>query len=252
MSIVNQDQAREVLSTLDRTGVAAATSQLLALPPRDVVVVCREVVLELFKSRRDVTRGLLVGWSGATEAERLARHAPRIHGLEREFLDHARSLYAVVGSLSWPGWAEVRLRLDATARQIGRACAERSSELAVELDAEPLVRAKARWLVAMHALFADDLEPARLHLIEAGRLAEEGGADDEVLLLRGYLLLVQARSEPDDPEIGFEIERICTTLEGDANTVELADQLRTARSALEDVELEATHPLGNKPSSRMT
>ena len=251
MPIVSDEQAQDVLSTLDRAGVAAATNELLALPPRTLVTVCREVVLELLQARRDVTRGLLVGWSGATEAERLAQRAPRIHGLDREFLDHARSLYALVGSLSWPGWAKERLRLDETARQIGRACAERSSELAIELDADPLVRAKARWLVAMHALFADDLEPARLHLIAAGRLAEEGGAPDEARLLQGYLLLVQARSEPDDPEIGFEIERICTTFEADPNTRDFADQLRTARSALEEAGEEATYPLGRESSSRM-
>lgn len=235
---MNDEAARDVLSTLDRTGVATAANQLLTLPPREMVAICRMVVLELLQTRRDVTAGLLIGWSGAAEAERLARTAPTIHGLDREFLDHARSLYGVVGSLSWPGWAHERMRLDETARQVGRACAARSSELAVELAAEPLVRAKARWLVAMHALFADDLEAARLHLIAAGRLAEEGGADDEVKLLRGYLLLVQSRSEPDDPEIGYEIERICASFEAQPGTAEFATQLRTARSALEHADAE--------------
>ena len=232
---MTSEHASIVLTTLDRSGVGMATRRLLALAPRDMVAACRDVVLELFQARRDVTRGLLIGWTGAVDAERLARAAPAIHGLDDEFLDHARSLFALTASLSWSGWGQGHMNLDATGSLIGRACAERASDLATELDAEPLVRAKARWLVAMHALFAEDLETARLHLVAASRLAEGEGAVDEVKLLRGYLMLVQSRGEPDDPEIGYEIERICMSFAADPATEEFAEQLRVARAALEEL-----------------
>lgn len=221
-----------VLNTLDRHGVAVAVARLLDEPPRELVTTCREVTIELFLSRRDVVAGWLIGWPGSVEVERLARRAPAIHGLDREFLDHARSLYATLGSLLWPGWGRQGLRIDRTALAAGRHAAERAHQLTVEIGADDLTVARSRWLVAVHALFAEDLEAARLQLIEASKLTERAGATDENKLVRAYLLMVQERGQPEDPEIGYEIDRIRAEFEKEPGTVEFGEQLSTARSVL--------------------
>lgn len=226
------DSEQHILSEANRHGPAAAVDALLRLRPREAIDACRTLVAHLVNEEHDVATAILVGWAGATHAQRLAQEAPTLHGLNREFTEHARSLFFTLGSLLWPGWGNRDTELDATAKSIGLVCSRRALALTEELAAPEMVRARAHWLVGVHAMFAGDYEGSRSELVAAVRVARDVGSSAEMQLLRAYLLMAQAAAHPDDPEIPYELERFCHAFEQEPETGPFAGQLRTAWSVL--------------------
>ena len=211
---------------------AEAVDALFRLKPRDLVEATRSAVVHLVTEDKDVAAAILLGWSGATRVQALAGAAPRIHGLDVEFAEHARSLFFTLGSLLWPGWGASELELDATARAIGFACAERARRLALEVDVPMLLRSRSHWLVGVHAMFAGEAGRAREELARAARCAEVADAAAEARLLRAYLLMAQAAAEAEDVEIPYELARACRALELEDQIAPFGQQLRVAWMAL--------------------
>lgn len=232
MAATVTDIEREVLTELHRAGPAVAVERMLAMPPRDALEACAAVIVRLARQERRIADAILLGWSGAVHAQALARQAPQLHGLDRELLDRARGLFFTLGSLLWPGWGEADAALDETARQVAVACSERALALAEAIEAPPVLRSRAHWLVGVHALFSGEAERARMELVAAGRWADRAGATQEVRLLRGYLLMAQATAAPSDPEVLYELERLCSALEDDPDAAAFGRQLRVAWSSL--------------------
>lgn len=226
------DAERSILDFARRNAPAEAVDALLELKPRELVEATRTAVVHLVTVEKDPASAILLGWAGATRTQALAREAPSLHGLATEFAEHARSLFFTLGSLLWPGWGAADLSLDGTARAVGRACAERARVLAAELDAPPLLRSRSHWLVGVHATFAGESEVARREIVESARWAERAGADAEVKLLRAYLLMAQSVGQPNDPEIAYELDRVCRGFEAADATAPFGQQLRVAWSAL--------------------
>lgn len=223
---------RSILDLARRNAPAEAVEALLELKPRALVEATRTAVVHLVTVEKDPASAILLGWAGATRTQTLAREAPALHGLGSEFSEHARSLFFTLGSLLWPGWGAADLTLDATARAIGRACAERARALAAELGSPALLRSRSHWLVGVHATFAGESETGRREIVDAARWAERANADAEVKLLRAYLLMAQAVGLPNDPEIAYEFDRVCRGFEADDATAPFGQQLRVAWSAL--------------------
>ena len=225
-------EERSILEHARRGRPAEAVHQLVRLKPLDAVEATRSAVVHLVTEDKDAAAAILLGWAGATHVQALAAEAPRIHGLDVEFAEHARSLFFTLGSLLWPGWGAAALELDGTARRIGRACADRARQLAIELDVPMLLRSRSHWLVGVHAMFAGDAERAREELARAARCAEAADADAEARLLRAYLLMAQAANQSEDAEIPYELSRACGAFEQEDETAPFGHQLRTAWSAL--------------------
>lgn len=225
-------EANEAADIMRRHGTAALLERLADAPPLDRLSSLRELTTYLFNVETDPVRGIEVGCAAAAYALALAAGAPGIHGLDRRLRDEARALYFNVASMTWPGWRDAATARDETVQRVGRDSAASALALAESLAVDTPTMARTRWLVGVHALFAEELEAARHELARSLRLLEEGGREEEVRLLRAYLLMVQAVARPDDPEVLFELERMCAAFDGRAEGEAFALQLRTAWRAL--------------------
>jgi hypothetical protein len=224
------ENERSILNRLREGHPAEAVDAMLAERPRIAIETCRMLIVHLVTEQKDPVSAILLGWAGATHAHRVAREAPAVHGLDREFAEHARSLFFTLGSLLWPGWGDPDLVLDSTAMATGLGCARRAASLAEELEASSIVRSRSHWLVGVHALFAGRLELSRDELLTAARLARGASAPAEIKLLRSYLLMTQAAMQPEDPEIPREFHEACREFESEPGSAPFARQLRVAWS----------------------
>ena len=226
------EQVHAILDHARQGRAAEAVDVLLGLKPREMVEATRAATVHLVTADQNPAAAILVGWAGAMRVHALAREAPEIHNLAAEFAEHARSLFFTLGSLLWPGWGVAGLHLDATATAVGRACADRARVLADQMDAPAMLASRSHWLAGVHAMAAGETSTARGELADAARRAEEAGAQVEVRLLRAYLLMAQALGQPNDPEIPYELSRVCREFETQDGTASLGQQLRVAWAAL--------------------
>lgn len=166
--------------------------------------------------------GIQYGLAASAEAEPIDPEAAK------EIRMKVRALAFNVASYTWPGWEETGIEPNPTDVVLGYDAAKAAVRLVEELEAEPIMFARAFWMLGAHQLSAGKSARAEQSFSRSAQYADESSAKSENLLARAFGILASSQSGPTDANLAEEMEGIKVGLAGEEHGADFINQVDTA------------------------
>ncbi len=125
-----------------------------------------------------------------------------------KLLERTRAVSYNLASYTWPGWDEPGIEIGVGDLAQGLDAANVTLRLTEAFDMGALRLSRSHWMLGAHLMAADMLSEAALSFNNAAILAEEAGAQAEVLLARGYSAIVGLMLTTADQAAANQFEEV--------------------------------------------
>ncbi|NIW41612.1 MAG: hypothetical protein GWN27_14155 [candidate division Zixibacteria bacterium] len=215
---------------LGSQGVEAAIEVLQAgktgFSPAEQVQMFDEVLRHAYWKGKDLPGAIRIGQAGIAHGESLAADHP---DQTSEINSQVKAIHYNLASFTWPGWDEPGFVISTEQVQLGLESARHNLDLAIELKKDALPLSRAYWMLAAQEMAVEQYPSAVGHFSQAEALASQAGAGGEALLSRGFGLLANLFSDPDDEESQTQLETVKAALATEENGEFFIKQIEDAR-----------------------